>query len=90
MLEEAFACGLELEPHLLEAMTPDATDRQHNERRGIYRAREALVRDVAGPVHASVKERWDVDAHGYRKKSKALRRLLESVDGSWDRIEIVQ
>ena len=30
-----------------------------------------------------------MDAHGYRKKSKALNSLLQSVGGDWTRIELV-
>jgi hypothetical protein len=36
-----------------------------------------------------VKQRWDLDVQNYRRKSKALKRLLESVGGDWNRIDIV-
>jgi uncharacterized protein (DUF2235 family) len=90
MMEEAESLGLRFEQHLDDAVIPDPGDRQHNERKGIYLARKAFVRSIDGPVHQSVKDRWDADAHGYRSKSKALKKLLESVDDDWSRIEVVQ
>jgi uncharacterized protein (DUF2235 family) len=89
MLNEASKFGLQFEAHCLCVVKPDATDRQHNERKGIYLARDELVRKVIGPVHRSVKQRWDANAHKYRKKSKALSRLLDSVGGDWSKIDIV-
>lgn len=89
MLKEANKFGLQFETHFLTAVKPDPADKQHNSRKGIYLARDELVRKVVGPVHRSVKQRWDLDAHNYRKKSKALNRLLHSVGGDWSRIDIV-
>jgi uncharacterized protein (DUF2235 family) len=89
MLGEASKFGLQFESHFLEAVLPDPADKQHNQRKGIYLARGELVRTIQGPVHSSVKQRWDLDAHKYRRKSKALKRLLESVGGDWNRIDIV-
>ncbi len=89
MLKEANKFGLQFEAHFLNAVTPDPADRQHESRKGIYLARAELVRTVKGPVHRSVKQRWDLNAHNYRKKSKALGRLLDSVAGDWSKIDIV-
>lgn len=89
MTKEAASFGLEFEPRFVDALKPDPSDKSHNERKGIYLARPELVRAIAGPLHRSVKARWDVDAYGYRKKSKALGALLQSVNGDWDRIELV-
>lgn len=89
MQSEASKFGLQFEAHFLDNVAPDPGARQHNQRTGIYRAREEMVRDVLGPVHRSVKRRWDLDAQQYRKKSKALGRLLKSVAGDWSRIAIV-
>lgn len=89
MADEATKFGLTFESHLLNALVPDHAAPQHNERKGIYLARRALIREITGPVHRSVRDRWEADAHGYRSKSRALGRLLESVDGDWSRIEVV-
>jgi len=89
MLKEASRFGLEFESHYIDSLSPDPGDKQHNERKGIYLARKEFVREIAGPLHNSVKERWDMNAHEYRKKSKALNRLLQSVDGDWTQIELV-
>ncbi|MDH4125179.1 MAG: DUF2235 domain-containing protein [Gammaproteobacteria bacterium] len=90
MLTEANKFGLQFEAHFLQAVTPDPAGKLHNSRKGIYLAREELVRNVRGPIHRSVKLRWDLDAHNYRKKSKALSRLLDSVGGDWSKIDIVE
>ena len=90
MLQEAGALGFKFETHLTKRVIPGPKDKQHNERKGIYRARKELVRSVTGAVHKTVRTRWNADAQGYRKKSKALRALLESVDNDWSRIPVFQ
>jgi uncharacterized protein (DUF2235 family) len=90
MLREAGSFGLAFEDHFINSLAPDPGDRQHNERNGIYLARGEHVRDIDGPVHVSVKQRWDSDAHKYRKKSKALKRLLDKAGGDWSSIEVEQ
>jgi uncharacterized protein (DUF2235 family) len=89
MLNEAQALGLEFESHFVDAIKPDPGDRQHNERRGIYRARGELTRSIHGAVHVTAKRRWDADAQNYRKKSKTLKRLVDSVGGDWGQIDVV-
>ncbi len=88
MLSEARKSGLEFESHFLDAVRPDPGAKQHNERRGIYRARGQLTRSIRGAVHTTAKQRWDANAQNYRKKSKSLNRLLASVGGNWDRIDV--
>jgi len=83
---EAIKFGLQFEPHFLNTLKPDPKDKQHNERKGIYRARKELVREITGPLHISVKTRWDLNVDNYRKKSKALSALLQSVNGDWSQI----
>lgn len=90
MLNEASELGLAFESHFADALNPDAGARQHDERTGIYRARKSMVRDIAGPLHKTVKARWDGNAHNYRKKSKALQKLLHSVSGDWDKIKLIE
>ena len=90
MIREAGKCGFRFEQHLASAVVPDSEDAQHNERKGIYRARKAFVRPVTGPVHKTVKARWLADAHGYQRKSKALKERLASVNGDWSRIGVVR
>lgn len=89
MIKEARAAGFVFEKHYIDACRADPGDKQHNERKGIYLARDELVRAIVGPVHKSVKQRWDLDADSYRKKSKALNALLQTVDGDWSKIELV-
>ena len=90
MIREAGKSGFRFESHLTRQVVPDPEDAQHNERKGIYRARKAFVRPVSGPVHKTVKTRWLADAHGYRKKGKALAQLLDSVNNDWSRIEVIR
>lgn len=89
MLTEATECGLKFESHFVDSLNPAPGDKQHNERKGIYLARKEFTREVTGPLHKSVKDRWDMDAHNYRKKSKTLKSLLQSVGGDWTKIELV-
>lgn len=89
IIKEAKRFGLEFESHLIDSLNPNPADKLHNERKGIYRARKEFVRDITGPLHSSVKERWDLDSDDYRKKSKALDRLVKSVDGDWTKIETI-
>ena len=90
MIREAGKSGFRFEPHLTSAVVPDPEDAQHNERKGIYRARKALVRPITGPVHKTVKARWQADAHGYQRKSKALGQLLKSVHDDWSKIRVIR
>jgi uncharacterized protein (DUF2235 family) len=89
MMDEAKDCGLVFERHLVRAVKPNPKDDHHNERKGIYRIRKEVVREINGPVHRSVKKRWDADAHQYRRKSKALSNLLDKVEGKWSMINLV-
>jgi len=89
MVNEAAKVGLIFEQHFLDKLSPDPTDKHHNERKGIYRARGEHVRQISGPVHQTVRDRWDANAHHYRDKSPALKALLDSVGGDWGQIEVV-
>jgi uncharacterized protein (DUF2235 family) len=90
MVREAHGLGLEFEPHLKTWIKANPKASFRSSRRGIYRIRREAVREITGPLHASVKKRWQADTDGYRKKSKALSRLLESVDGDWSQLEVVE
>ena len=91
MVKESSSFGLKFETHFTNALNPDPADKHHNERKGIYLARgpKPFVRTIKGPIHRSVKKRWDMNAYDYRKKSKALNALLDSVNGDWSKVEIV-
>ena len=89
ILKEAEEQDLKFESHFRNSVDPRPDDRQHDGRKHIYRMRKKIVRNIAGPVHQTVKERWDSDAHRYRKKSQALNDLLASVDNDWSRIDVV-
>lgn len=88
MFKEATTFGLEFESHFINSLQPDPVDKQHNERKGIYRARKEYIRKINGPVHKSVKKRRDADAYDYCKNSKSLNQLLRSVDGDWAQIDL--
>lgn len=88
MIKEAGVFGLQFERHLASSLVPDHTDKQHNERKGIYLARGKLIRTIDGALHTSVKKRWD-NVERYRETSMALKRLLESVGGDWSKIELM-
>jgi uncharacterized protein (DUF2235 family) len=88
MLKEAKGCGLRFESHLVDSIKPRPRARQHDERRGIYLARKKHIRDITGPVHASVKKRWEANTQDYRRNSKALQKLLNSVGGDWSKIDL--
>jgi len=88
IVQEAHRFGLRLEPYYVDSLQPDPLARQHNERRGIYRARRPFARQIVGPLHRSVKQRWDENAHDYQRRSRALRQLLDKVDNDWSRIEL--
>ena len=81
--------GLKFESHFVDALAPDASARHHNERKGMYRLRGEDIRKVSGALHQSVKERWDANAHGYRRKSKAMKALLHSVGDDWSKLKVV-
>ncbi len=92
MVDQVSGFGLTFETHLLDAIqedNPARKDTLHNERKGIYKLRDAYIRPISGALHHSVKERWDADLQGYRRKSKALRQLLDTVDGDWSKLTLV-
>jgi uncharacterized protein (DUF2235 family) len=89
MVAEAAKCGLQFESHFVDSINPKPSIEMHNARKGIYMARDTIVRKITGPVHSTVKERWDRNAHKYREKCKPLKQLLASVGGDWSKIEVV-
>ncbi len=89
MVAEAAKCGLQFESHFVDSIKPKPSIKMHNERKGIYLLRDTFVREITGPVHSTVKERWDRNPQKYRKKGKPLKRLLASVGGDWSQIDVV-
>lgn len=89
MVAEATNFGLQFEAHLVDSIKPKPSAKMHNERQGIYLLRDSIVRKIRGPVHSTVKERWYWNADQYRERGKPLKRLLASVDGDWNQIEVV-
>ena len=89
MIDEAAKFGLELEDHYLKTINPRPNSKLNNSRTGIYRVRAQHIREIDGPIHASVQQRWKRNTDNYRKKSKALTRLLEKHGDDWGEIEIV-
>ena len=87
MIQEATACGLAFETHFVRAIQPDPLAKQHNEYKGVFKAMGKETRQISGPIHISVKKRWDNNAYDYQKKSRALKNLLETVD--WEDIELI-
>lgn len=89
MLNEVEPFGLTFEPHFINQLDPNATAKKHNERKGIYLARKSFNRDVIGPLHRSVKQRWDLNIDDYQQKSKPMINLLKSVDNDWAKLQVV-
>lgn len=93
IIREAQAAGLNLVPGRVKAVA-DAADPlavMHDERRAqpMYKLRDLkgpFVRDITGPLHISAKLRWEADAQGYRTKSRAMKSLVDSVQGDWSRL----
>ena len=88
MVNEADNFGLKFESHFVDSLIEDPHDKLHNERKGVYLIRDKHTRKITGPLHKSVKERWDNDSDGYQKKSKAITKLLKSVNGDWSKIQL--
>lgn len=88
MLREASHFGLKFEPHFTHSLHDDANDTQHNEYKGIFKARGKKDRIITGPIHDSVKVRWHNNAHDYQKKSKSMRHLLDTVNGDWRKVPV--
>ncbi|MCK7544812.1 DUF2235 domain-containing protein [Marinobacter bryozoorum] len=89
LAREAERCGLAFARHFLACLEPDHCGRQHNEYKGFYRVmRRKSQRKVEPVLHQSVRDRWEDDAVEY--KSPALKALLDSVDGDWGRIRVVE
>lgn len=89
MVSEARKFGLRFESHFLDSIKPRPSAKLHNSRKGIYLARDRVIRTISGPIHASVKERWQRNAEQYRQRSKPLQKLLDSVGGDWSMIDVV-
>jgi hypothetical protein len=51
-------------------------------------ARGKSVRAIAGPIHSSVKQRWDDDVDNYQKDCKPMQALLQSVGHDWSKLKI--
>lgn len=88
ILKEAAKCGLKVESHLTLALKPAHNARQHNEYKGMFKLRDSIPREVGPVVHQSVKRRFE-DAK-VKYKSPALKKLLDSVNHDWNRIELIE
>jgi uncharacterized protein (DUF2235 family) len=89
MVKQAQYFGLQFEDKYLAKVKVKPGGKQHNERKGIYLMRKSVVREIEGPIHRSVKKRWDMNSHGYRSKSRALRKLLAVHEGDWSKLSMV-
>ncbi|MDX1490744.1 MAG: DUF2235 domain-containing protein [Pseudohongiellaceae bacterium] len=90
MLKEAKSSGLQFEPHINGVFAENPLDKAHDEFKSIYKLRgKRYVRDVKGPLHVSVKARLENDQLDYGKKSKAMRKLLKSVNGDLNQLHFV-
>jgi uncharacterized protein (DUF2235 family) len=88
MIDEAALFGLGFEDHAMQRIKPDHKGKLYRSRKGIYMARGKIEREISGPLHASVKKRWEDNVDDYRDECKPLKTLLESVGGDWNKIEI--
>lgn len=88
MVDEAASLGLGFEDHTLNGIKPDHRGKLYNSRRGIYLARSKHQRTIHGPIHESVKQRWQEDVNGYQSRCKPLRALLTAVGNDWSKIPL--
>ena len=87
MLDEAEGAGLVLERHVRARLTDGVTAPLNKSRRHIYRARKPLHRPLVHQriptrIHPTVKRRWEADSR-YRPP-----RLLDLVDGGWNKVDV--
>lgn len=83
MCKEATLRGLAFEAHLSNQANADPLAPQHDEFKGIYKARlKRFVREIVGPVHESVITR--AKKSDYANKSAALAKHLKKNDGDID------
>ena len=85
---EAALEGLGFTDHALARMAPNHAGQLYDSRRGIYRARAARRRQIQGPIHHSVRQRWEEDIKSYRRRCAPLRELLQRVDNDWQAVEL--
>lgn len=88
MLEEATAAGLEIEPHIRDALTDGSRAQLHKSRKHVYRFKSPLHRPllVDGKptrIHPSVKARYQADPD-YRPPR--LQALVET--SGWDALDV--
>jgi uncharacterized protein (DUF2235 family) len=88
MIDEAAKFKLGFEEHTMGNFNPDHSGKLYNSRKGIYMARGKSVRAIAGPIHSSVKQRWDDDVDNYQKDCKPMQALLQSVGHDWSKLKI--
>ena len=90
IIAEAEAVGLAFVAKSVQAIIPDPLGALHDElvANPLFVLRGSRMRSIEGPVHVSVRQRWEADVGNYQK-SRALAKLLASVNGDWGRIEVV-
>ena len=96
LTSEAQACGLELTHEAAITHLIDQSARgQHaqpaklrNSARGLFALRPKASRQIQGAIHRSAVTRYQQDIDSYRRRAQALRTLLASVDGDWNRLAI--
>lgn len=88
MIDESGIFGMGFEDHAINALAPNHTGKLYDSRKGIYLARGKYVRNIIGPLHASVKKRWDDNVDDYRQICKPMQVLLQSVGHDWSKVKI--
>ncbi len=88
MLAEAELAGLQLEPHIKQALTDGSKGKIHRSRKHVYRFKSPLHRpliidDKPTKIHPSVKARYLADS---RYRPPRLKKLVESL--GWDNLNI--
>jgi len=89
LLQEAEKQGLQIEPHLTASLDPEATAKQHEEYKGLYKIRGKKERRTIPPgsiIHSSVKKRYE--RLGKQFKSPAFRDFFDSVGKDWSKVSI--
>ncbi len=96
LAREAQACGLVLTHEAAITRLKDQSVRgQHaqpaklrNSARGLFALRPKASRQIQGAIHRSAVTRYQQDIDNYRRRAQALKTLLASVDGDWNRLAI--
>lgn len=88
LLREAGNMHLDVEPHLMTALTPEPTGEQHSEYKGLYKLRGKVEREIpsGSRIHISIKHRFET--MGSKFQSPAFRAFFKNAGSDWSKVNI--